>query len=173
MSPSEVCATGTGIGVARALILWPELVTLGARCSRWPSWLWPLIVDGTIILATLGIVALAPYRDQLGNRGFLWVVLGIAALVSVGGNLLHAWLATDQLASWTRGGGETWRQGADRASGNPPLARIREGNAPDIRRHPATMDWRDCRATLRTRHSNASRGQLAGGGLPDSAVIAR
>ena len=111
MSPSEVCATGTGIGAARALILWPELVTLGERCSRWPSWLWPLIIDGTIILATLGIVALAPYRDQLRNRGFFWVVLGIAALVSVGGNLLHAWLATDQLASWMRAGGETWRQG--------------------------------------------------------------
>jgi hypothetical protein len=71
MSPSEVCATGTGIGAARALILWPELVTLGERCSRWPSWLWPLIIDGTIIPATLGIVALAPYRDQLRNRGFL------------------------------------------------------------------------------------------------------
>jgi hypothetical protein len=90
MSPSEVCATGTGIGAARALILWPELVTLGERCSRWPSRLWPLIIDGTIIPATLGIVALAPYRDQLRNRGFFWVVLGIAARVSVGGNSLHA-----------------------------------------------------------------------------------
>ena len=90
MSPSEVCATGTGIGAARALILWTELVTRGERCSRWPSWLWPLIVDGTIIPATLGIVALAPYRDQLRNLGFFWVVLGIAALVSVGGNVLHA-----------------------------------------------------------------------------------
>src|SRR6185312_9167976 len=69
MSPSAVCATGTGIGAARALILWPELVTLGKRCSRWPSWLWPLIIDGTIIPAALGIVALAPYRDQLRNRG--------------------------------------------------------------------------------------------------------
>ena len=55
-----MCATGTGIGAARALILWPELVTLGERCSRSLSWLWPLIIDGTIIPATLGIVALAP-----------------------------------------------------------------------------------------------------------------
>ena len=106
----SVC-NGTGIGAARALILWPELVTLGEHCSRWPSWLWPLIIDGAIIAATLGIVALAPYRDQLRNRGFFWVVLGIAALVRVGGNLLRAWLATDQLASWMRAGGETWRQG--------------------------------------------------------------
>ena len=72
------------------MILWPELVTLGKRCSRWPSWLWPLIIDGTIIPAALGIVALAPYRDQLRNRGFFWVVLGIAALVRVGGNVLYA-----------------------------------------------------------------------------------
>ena len=69
LSPSEVCATGTGIGAARALILWPELVTLGERCSRSLSWLWPLIIDGTIIPATLGIVALAPYRDRPRNRG--------------------------------------------------------------------------------------------------------
>ena len=33
--------------------------------AGWPSWLWPLIIDGTIILATLGIVSLAPYRDQV------------------------------------------------------------------------------------------------------------
>ena len=52
-------------------------------------WLWPLIVDGAIILATLEIVALAPYRDELRNRGF-FSVLGMAALVSVGGNVLHA-----------------------------------------------------------------------------------
>ena len=66
MSPSEVCATGTGIGAVRALILWPEMVTLGGRCSRWPSWQWPLIIDGPIVLATLGIVALAPYATSCG-----------------------------------------------------------------------------------------------------------
>ena len=111
MSPSEVCATGTGIGAARALILWPELVTLGERCSRWPSWLWPLIIDGTIMLATFGDCRVGALPRPAAESGFFWMVLGMAALVSVGGNLLHAWLATDQLASWTRAGGETWRQG--------------------------------------------------------------
>jgi hypothetical protein len=70
----------------------------------WPSWLWPLIIDGTIILATLGIVSLAPYRDQFWNRVFLWGVLGSAALVSVGGNGLHAWLSTGHLVMWMRWG---------------------------------------------------------------------
>jgi hypothetical protein len=110
MSPSEVCATGTGIGAARALILEPELVTLGERCFRWPSWLWPLIIDGTIIPATLGIVALAPYHDQLRNRGFLGGS-GDSRPSQCGRQLAARLLATDQLASWTRAGGETWRQG--------------------------------------------------------------
>jgi Protein of unknown function (DUF2637) len=70
----------------------------------WPSWLWPLIIDGLIILATLSIVALAPYRDQSWNRVFIWGVLSGAALVSVGGNALHAWLATDHLIAWMRWG---------------------------------------------------------------------
>jgi hypothetical protein len=78
-----------------------------AAMSAWPgwsSWLWPLIVDGTIVVATLGIVALAPYHHQFRNRVFLWVVLGAAALVSVGGNALHAWLSAGQLVSWMRWG---------------------------------------------------------------------
>lgn len=70
----------------------------------WPSWLSPLLVDGVIILATLVIVSLAPYRAQFWNRVFLWTVLGVGALVSVGGNGLHAWLSTGHLVSWMRWG---------------------------------------------------------------------
>lgn len=70
----------------------------------WPSWLWPLIIDGTIVLATLGIVALAPYREQRWNRVYFWLVLMAAAAVSVGGNALHAWLATADLVLWMRYG---------------------------------------------------------------------
>ncbi|WP_232538317.1 DUF2637 domain-containing protein [Mycobacterium intracellulare] len=70
----------------------------------WPSWLSPLLLDGLIVLATLGIVSLAPYREQFRNRVFLWTVLGVAALVSVGGNGLHAWLSTGHLVSWMRWG---------------------------------------------------------------------
>jgi len=110
MSPAEVCATGTGIGAVRALILWPEMVTLGGRCSRWPWWQWPLIIDGPIVLATLGFSRWRPTRPA-AESGLFGVVPRIAALVGVGGNVLHAWLGTAQLASWTRAGGETWRHG--------------------------------------------------------------
>ena len=78
-----------------------ELAAMSAW-PGWPSWLWPLIIDGLIILATLAIVALAPYRTQLWNRAFVWLVLGTAALVSVGGNSFHAWLSTGHLPQWMR-----------------------------------------------------------------------
>ena len=89
MSPAEVCATGTGIGAVRALILWPEMVTLGGRCSRWPWWQWPLIIDGPIVLATLGFSRWRPTRPA-AESGLFGVVPRIAALVGVGGNVLHA-----------------------------------------------------------------------------------
>lgn len=49
-------------------------------------------------------MSLAPYRAQFWNRVFLWTVLGVGALVSVGGNGLHAWLSTGHLVSWMRWG---------------------------------------------------------------------
>jgi len=95
-----------GIGTVSFVLSFTSLRNLAAMSawSGWSSWLWPLILDGLIVLATLGIVSLAPYRDQLCNRVFLWAVLGVAALVSVGGNGLHAWLSAGQLVSWMRWG---------------------------------------------------------------------
>jgi uncharacterized protein DUF2637 len=95
-----------GIAAVSFVLSFTSLRELAAM-SAWPgwqSWLWPLVIDGTIVLATLGIVALAPYRNQFWNRLFLWAVLAAAALVSVGGNALHAWLATEHLAPWMRAG---------------------------------------------------------------------
>jgi hypothetical protein len=95
-----------GIAMVSFVLSFTSLRELAAISAwpGWPSWLWPLIIDGTIILATAGIVSLAPYRDQFWNRVFLWVVLGAAAWVSVGGNALHAWLATGHLIVWMRWG---------------------------------------------------------------------
>jgi hypothetical protein len=95
-----------GIATVSFVLSFTSLRNLAAMSAwpGWPSWLWPLILDGLIILATSGIVALAPYRDQFWNRVFLWAVLGVAALVSVGGNGLHAWLSTAQVVSWMRWG---------------------------------------------------------------------
>lgn len=95
-----------GIATVSFVLSFESLRDLAAM-SAWPGWssyLWPLIIDGTIVLATLGIVALAPYRTQLWNRLYFWIVLVLAAAVSVGGNSVHAWLATANLDPWMRYG---------------------------------------------------------------------
>lgn len=34
------------------------------------AWLWPVVIDGLNILATVGIVAFSPYPDQRANRNY-------------------------------------------------------------------------------------------------------
>lgn len=53
------------------------------------AWLWPLLIDGMIVEATLAVVALA----QRGSRRavwYAWFLLAVGALVSVGSNGAHA-----------------------------------------------------------------------------------
>jgi hypothetical protein len=91
------------IAVASFVLSFSSLCNLAAR-SAWPSrlaWLWPVIVDGTIVLATMAIVTLAGYRDQRGNRRYFWAVLCAAVVVSVSGNAVHALIpGTAPLAPW-------------------------------------------------------------------------
>lgn len=83
------------VGVAAAVLSFSTLADLAERAG-YPgdlSYLWPGIVDGTILLATMAIVVLGPHGDaQRQNRRFFWVVLTTAAVVSVGGNVVHALL---------------------------------------------------------------------------------
>ena len=53
------------------------------------GWIWPLLIDGMIVEATLAVVALA----QCGSRRavwYAWFLLAVGALVSVGSNGAHA-----------------------------------------------------------------------------------
>lgn len=52
------------------------------------GWIWPLLIDGMIIEATLAVVALA----QRGSRAvwYAWFLLAVGAVVSVGSNGVHA-----------------------------------------------------------------------------------
>lgn len=81
-----------GIGVASFVLSFAALRDLAARAgiSERLAWLWPLIVDGTILQATMAVVALAGHRDQQRNRRYFWIVLSASAGVSVGANALHA-----------------------------------------------------------------------------------
>ena len=85
----------TVIGIASFVLsfaaLW-DLATM-AGVPRSLSWLWPVIVDGTILQATISVIALAQFEDQRSGRRFFWGVLITAALVSISANAMHAFIA--------------------------------------------------------------------------------
>jgi len=57
------------------------------------AWVWPLIVDGVILEATISVVAL---RNQAASaRRFAWLLLSAGAGVSVAANITHAVVAAD------------------------------------------------------------------------------
>lgn len=56
------------------------------------AWMWPLSVDGAIILATVAIVALTAFEGHVSSRRFFWQMLLASAAVSVTGNILHPFI---------------------------------------------------------------------------------
>jgi hypothetical protein len=111
------------------------------------AWLWPVIVDGLIILATVGIVALSPYPDQRANRNYYWGVLVAFALVSVLGNGWHAWLVTEHLTTWMR-------YGAVALASSVPVALL-------VATHSMAIQWRFNPTMPPDEASHAHAGALA------------
>lgn len=94
---SWVAATAIGGTVLIALgafwLSFTALTDLAARAGipSGQAWVWPLIVDGVIVVATISVVALAPH----GRRAtwYPWTLLVLGAVVSVAGNATHAGVA--------------------------------------------------------------------------------
>ncbi|WP_449276687.1 DUF2637 domain-containing protein [Leucobacter sp. GX24907] len=57
------------------------------------AWIWPLIVDGVILEATISVVALR--NSARAARRFAWLLLTAGAGVSVAANITHAVVAAD------------------------------------------------------------------------------
>ncbi|MBF6517966.1 DUF2637 domain-containing protein [Nocardia cyriacigeorgica] len=87
-----------GVGAAAFRLSFATLADLAelANIPASDAWLFPLIVDGTICLATLGTLLLAKSPER---QFFLWV-LGAGAVVSVAGNSLHAVTGGRPLPGW-------------------------------------------------------------------------
>jgi hypothetical protein len=93
VSRAVAAAITAAIAVSSFILSFAALSDLARRTGSWTGWLpylWPGIVDGAIVLATMGILATAAYPDQRKNRQFFWAMLAVGALVSIGGNALHA-----------------------------------------------------------------------------------
>lgn len=92
-----------GVAVAGTILLalgafWLSFTTLQdlAILSGIPAgqaWVWPLIVDGVILEATISVVALR--NSARTARRFAWLLLTTGAAVSVAANVTHAVIAAD------------------------------------------------------------------------------
>lgn len=95
-------AAGTALAGTVVLALWAftlsfaSLTDLAERAgiSSSLAWIWPLIIDGLVVVATVAIVALAGH----GRRALIypWALLFGGAAVSTAANALHAVLAADR-----------------------------------------------------------------------------
>ncbi|MBF6438842.1 DUF2637 domain-containing protein [Nocardia cyriacigeorgica] len=86
------------VGVAAFVLSFASLRDLAILAhvpSRW-AWLFPVIVDGTIIQATVSALALAKSPER---RWFTGVLIA-GAVVSIAGNSLHAVAAGQELPAW-------------------------------------------------------------------------
>lgn len=93
--PATVAVAGTaGICGAAFVLSFAALCDLAARSGVTTPWLWPAIVDGLIVVATVAVVA--------GAGRYAWCLLAAGALVSVAGNVLHAALPDGVLPVWLR-----------------------------------------------------------------------
>ncbi|MBN9209744.1 MAG: DUF2637 domain-containing protein [Microbacterium ginsengisoli] len=110
--PADAGVAGPGSGVPRLVIassvtgtlvlalgaFWLSFTTLQdlaimAGIPVGQAWVWPLIVDGVILEATISVVAL---RNQApAARHYAWLLLASGAGVSVAANITHAIVAAD------------------------------------------------------------------------------
>lgn len=54
------------------------------------AYLWPVVIDGAIVVGTVAVVAQGPVRSA-------WSLLVAGAVVSIGGNSIHAWITQGSL----------------------------------------------------------------------------
>lgn len=78
------------IGLGAFLLSFTALADLARRSgiTAGLAWIWPLIVDGVIVVATISVVALS--RHGKGATRYAWLLLAGGAAVSVSANITHA-----------------------------------------------------------------------------------
>ncbi|MDQ4489370.1 DUF2637 domain-containing protein [Sinomonas sp. ASV486] len=92
-----IVATGIAstvvIGSGAFVLSFSALTDLAVRAGINPEigWMWPLIVDGMIVAATVAIVALAGREGK--EQFYPWILLFFGAVVSTAANSIHAILA--------------------------------------------------------------------------------
>lgn len=89
-------ATTVLIAAGAFVLSFASLTDLAARAGIFPAlaWIWPIIIDGLIVAATVAIVALAGHDRR--TLAYPWALLFLGALVSTAANSVHAIITVDQ-----------------------------------------------------------------------------
>jgi hypothetical protein len=95
-----IIAVGIGstvlIAVGAFVLSFASLTDLAARSGidKNLAWIWPVIVDGLIVAATVAIVALAGHDRK--TLAYPWALLALGAVVSTAANAVHAIVSVNQ-----------------------------------------------------------------------------
>lgn len=87
------------ICAAACVLSFSALREVAAR-TAWPghlAWLFPVIVDGTQVLASMALVAFSAYPEQRSARRYFWALLTLGVTASVSGNAIHALMPNPDL----------------------------------------------------------------------------
>lgn len=89
-------ATTVLIAAGAFVLSFASLTDLASRSGINPAlaWIWPIIVDGLIVAATVAIVALAGHDRR--TLAYPWSLLFLGAVVSTAANSVHAIISVDQ-----------------------------------------------------------------------------
>lgn len=89
-------ATTVLIAAGAFVLSFASLTDLAARAGIYPAlaWIWPIIIDGLIVAATVAIVALAGHDRR--TLAYPWALLFLGAVVSTAANSVHAIITVDQ-----------------------------------------------------------------------------
>jgi hypothetical protein len=88
-------ATTIVIAAGAFILSFAALTDLAVSAGINPAlgWIWPIIIDGLIVAATVAIVALAGHDRK--TLAYPWALLFLGAIVSTGANAIHAVLAVE------------------------------------------------------------------------------
>jgi hypothetical protein len=88
-------ATTVVIAIGAFILSFAALTDLAVSAGINPAlgWIWPIIIDGLIVAATVAIVALAGHDRR--TLAYPWALLVLGAVVSTGANAVHAVLAVE------------------------------------------------------------------------------
>jgi hypothetical protein len=186
----RVSATGVLVLAAAAFTLSYDALhklALDSRVRPGLAWLWPMVIDGTIVVALLTVLA----ANRVATRaGYPWALAGLFSAASVAFNIAHApdrpvaqlvfamapvalVLTTHllmQQVGWRRATPGSTALEVEQQAGSQAAHPHRSGD------HPAPESQRPDRAALpdaRSRVRAAYEAQLAAGQTPTGAGLAR